>query len=131
MNLLLAVSITLVWNPSPTPDIAYYRLYVGIQSIKAGNPALVFYDTGQLQQQVNGLELGTQYFFVVTAWKEGLESVYSDEVVYTPPIPTPTPEPTPTVTPTPTPTPTPEEPSPTPGKWWKKNLEELLRRNQS
>ena len=98
--MLLAASITLAWNSSPTPEISYYRLYVGIQSIEAGNPPVAHYDTDQLQQQVDGLEFGTQYFFVVTAWKAGLESVYSDEIIYTPPAPA----------------------EPTPGKWWKKDL---------
>ena len=98
--------VTLAWNPSPTPDISYYRLYVGIQSLQAGNSPVATYDTDQLQQQVDGLELGTRYFFVVTAWKLGLESSYSDEITYTPALPTPTPE-------------------PTPGKWWKKGPDEL------
>ncbi|MGA7902253.1 MAG: fibronectin type III domain-containing protein [Terrimicrobiaceae bacterium] len=90
---LIAASVLLVWDASPVPDVVLYRLYVGIQSLRAGNPPLTGYSTQKAQFQVDGLDYGTDYFFCVTAINlAGLESEYSNEVQYTP---TPAPEPTP------------------------------------
>ncbi len=64
-----------------------YRLYVGIQSLQAGNPPLtrLSADARRLQYQVEGVDYGTEYFFCVTAINlAGLESEYSNEVQYTP-----------------------------------------------
>ena len=83
---LIAASVLLAWDASPDPDAALYRLYVGIQSLRAGNPALTGYSTQEAQFQVNGLDYGTdEDFFCVTAINlAGLESEYSNEVQYTP-----------------------------------------------
>ena len=90
---LIAASVLLAWDASPDPDVALYRLYVGIQSLRAGNPPLTGYSTQEAQFQVDGLDYGTDYFFCVTTINlAGLESEYSNEVQYTP---TPAPEPTP------------------------------------
>jgi chitinase len=81
---LIAASVLLAWDTSPDPDVALYRLYVGIQSLRAGNPPLTGYSTQEAQFQVNGLDYGTEYFFCVTAINfAGLESEYSNEVQYT------------------------------------------------
>ena len=90
---LIAASVLLAWDASPVPDVALYRLYVGIQSLRAGNPPLTGYSTQKAQFQVDGLDYGTDCFFCVTAINlAGLESEYSNEVKYTP---TPEPEPIP------------------------------------
>ena len=95
--LILATSVTLGWDKSPEATVSKYRLYVGIQSMVAGNPPLVNYEIANSSAaptyKVDGLDLGTQYFFVVTAVDgQGFESGYSNEVTYTPmPSPTPTP----------------------------------------
>ena len=113
--LILAASVLLAWDPNPEADnVALYKVYVGIQSMAAGNPSLIGYpvSTPETEYLVEGLSYGTEYFFVATAINfEGLESGYSNEVVYTPwpdsfpRLPVPTPTPTPTIAPTPTPTP--------------------------
>ena len=97
--LILAASVLLAWDPNPEADnVALYKVYVGIQSMAAGNPSLIGYpvSTPETEYLVEGLSYGTKYFFVATAINfEGLESGYLNEVVYTPwPVPTPTPTPT-------------------------------------
>ena len=98
---LLAASVTLARDPSP--EAVSYRLYVGIQSLRAGNAPLIWYPTDATQYRVEGLDYLTEYFFVATALSaEGLESGYSNEVQYTPTPPAePTPTPIPAVTPGP------------------------------
>ena len=82
---LIAASVLVSWDTSPDPDVALYRLYVGIQSLRAGNPPLTGYSTQEAQFQVDGLDYGTDYFFCVTAINlAGLESEYSNEVQCTP-----------------------------------------------
>ena len=88
---LIAASVLLAWDASPDPDVAGYRLYVGIQSLQEGNPPLLAYPpttespTTELQYQVEGLDYGTEYFFCATATNSaGLESGYSNEVQFTP-----------------------------------------------
>lgn len=80
--LILAASVTLAWDPSPNADS--YRLYVGIQSLKAGNPPITFYPTARnvTQYTVGGLSFGNTYYFAATALDNGLESPYSNEIVY-------------------------------------------------
>lgn len=106
---VLAESVTIAWSPNPEPDIASYRIKYGTTSgVYTGQVDVPNQTTGT----VSGLNGGTRYFFVVTAFDiAGLESLPSKEVAYTVPTPTPTATPTPTSTPTPTPNP---EPSPTP-----------------
>jgi hypothetical protein len=91
---VLAVSVTLAWDP--VIEASSYRLYVGIQSLRAGNPPITCYPTETwiagrptTQQKVDGLDIGTQYFFVATAFANELESGYSNEVTYTPTLPPP------------------------------------------
>ena len=96
--LILAASVMLGWDKSPEATVSKYKLYVGIQSMVAGNPALVSYEIANSSAaptyKVDGLDLGTQYFFVVTAVDgQGLEFGYSNEVAYTA-MPSLTPTPT-------------------------------------
>lgn len=84
---ILAASITLVWDPSASPDILLYRVYTGIQSMLAGNPPLTGNSVtdGSMEFTVTGLDFRTIYFFVTTAInKDGVESGYSNEVQYEP-----------------------------------------------
>ncbi len=96
-----AASVTLQWDRNLEPDIAFYRLYVGIQSIKAGNPPLMeFPPTQETIYTVEGLDYLRTYYFVVTAEnRAGLKSGYSNEVIVHLALPTPTPTPTPSPTP--------------------------------
>jgi hypothetical protein len=85
-SLLLAATVMLAWNPNSEPDLAGYKLNIGIQSIVAGNPPVEIRDVGNVtQHQVDGLDYGTTYFFTATAYNQaGLESGHSNEVTYTP-----------------------------------------------
>jgi len=70
--------ITLEWNRSPEPDIAFYIIYYGNisrQYYGATNVGNVVRGT------VSGLEAGTNWVFAVTAINiDGLESDFSVEV---------------------------------------------------
>jgi len=73
-------SITLAWNPSPSPDIIGYHLYYGTASgiytnnIVLGNVTNV---------TVSGLSSGVIYYFAMTAvGPDGVESVLSNETSY-------------------------------------------------
>jgi hypothetical protein len=89
MFLLLAAAVTLAWDP--VPDATSYKLYIGIQSIKAGNFPITSYptDADVTQWTVGGLDYGTTYYFAATSLIGALESDYSNEVTYlaTPPPP--------------------------------------------
>ena len=85
-----AASVTLLWDPNPEPDNALYRLYVGILSIKAGNPPLMGFPTEKTIYTVEGLDYLRTYYFVVTAENnDHLESGYSNEVIVQLALPTP------------------------------------------
>jgi hypothetical protein len=85
--LVLAASVTLIWDRSPSPDILLYRVYTGIQSMLVGNPPLTGNSVtdGSMEFTVTGLDFRTLYYFVVTAINgDGLESGYSNELQYKP-----------------------------------------------
>ena len=86
MNILiLAASVLLAWDANPEPDLAGYKIHVGIESFTLGNPPVQTLDVGNVTQSpIDGLSYGTQYFFVVTAYCPTGESGYSNEVTYTP-----------------------------------------------
>ncbi len=78
-------SLTLSWDPSPSPEVVGYRLYYGVvsgaytTSLVAGNVATF---------PVSGLLAGVTYYFALTAIDaEGLESGYSNEVSYSEGLP--------------------------------------------
>lgn len=75
-----AQSVTLAWDPSPTPGVTYVLWY----GVSGGTPRSV--DVGGLSVKVDGLTAGTTYFFTVRAKSgDGTQSGPSNEVGYTPP----------------------------------------------
>ena len=72
--------VTLAWDPSD--DIAGYRLYYGV----APRTYPFAIDVGPAAAcTVSNLISGTTYFFAVTAYSHlGVESDFSDEIVFTP-----------------------------------------------
>jgi len=81
---LVPVDVTFEWDPNTEPDLDGYNFYWGYSkrdytfSADVGN---------QTTYTVTGLIPGLTYYFAVTAYNtDGLESGYSDEVVYTVPI---------------------------------------------
>lgn len=75
-------SVVMSWNHNSDPAIAGYRIYYGTasgnysQNITLGNTTSV---------TIMGLTGGITYYFAVTAYNiEGLESAFSDEIVYVP-----------------------------------------------
>ena len=73
-------SLTLGWNPSPSPGVVGCRLYYGTASgeytdiVEIGNETTV---------TVSGLAVGITYFFAITAVDgDGDESDFSDEISY-------------------------------------------------
>ncbi len=75
--------VTLTWDPNSETDLAGYEIYYGTSS---GN-YLGKIDVGNVTTYtVNGLNLGVTYYLAATAYNtQGLESGYSNEVVYTVP----------------------------------------------
>lgn len=89
VTLKAANSVTLAWNPNSETNLAGYRLYVGNASRNyptnyvaptnvvniGGNPSCTL--------TVSNLDIGRKYYFAVTAFtSDGLESDYSDEVLF-------------------------------------------------
>src|SRR5664279_5874160 len=72
-------SVNLSWNHNPEPDIAGYHVLIGVasgqytQSIDAGPVTTT---------TISNLSAGTTYFFAVTAYTSGFESLPSSEVSY-------------------------------------------------
>jgi hypothetical protein len=75
-----AQSVTLLWDASPDPSIAGYKLSYGTTS---GNPSQTN-DVGKTTTAtVSNLNDGTTYFFTVTAYNAAGESQPSNQVSYT------------------------------------------------
>jgi hypothetical protein len=76
-------SVTLLWNPSPSPDIAGYEVLYGTASGDYSSEVLVG-DTNVVT--ISNLEPGITYYFAVTCYNSvGEESVPSNEATYTVP----------------------------------------------
>jgi len=75
-------TITLSWDPSPSPEVVGYRLYYGQQSGNYTNQI----DVGNRRStDVANLIDGTTYYFVVTAYDaDKTESLPTEEVHYLP-----------------------------------------------
>ena len=80
--------VTASWDPNSEATLAGYKIYYGTQSrsytfsIDVGN---------QTSYIITGLAAGTKYFFAATAYdKDGNETDYSEEVIYTIPATTTT-----------------------------------------
>jgi hypothetical protein len=76
-------SVTLAWDPSPTPTVVGYTVQYGTNSGQYSEFLLLGIET---TATVPELREGVTYYFVVTAHtEEGLESDPSNELVYTVP----------------------------------------------
>ncbi len=76
-NRAFAGDVSLAWDPSPSPNVAGYKLYVGNSSRNYGTPVMV---GNQTTYTVTGLLRGTYYFAVTAFDANGNESDYSNEV---------------------------------------------------
>ena len=79
--------VTLAWDPSG-PEVAGYRVHYGLNSRAGSSVYASVIDVGpQTSFSVPNLAVGTTYFFAVTAYNSlGVESDFSDEIAYTPPL---------------------------------------------
>jgi hypothetical protein len=79
--------VTLAWDPSGT-DVAGYRVYFGLNSRADSSIYANVIDVGaQTSVSVPNLVVGTTYFFAVTAYNSlGVESDFSEEIAYAPPL---------------------------------------------
>jgi hypothetical protein len=75
--------VSLTWDPNSESDLAGYKIYSGTQSGTYQNNI----DVGNVTTYIlNGLTLGQTYYIVATAYNtQGLESGFSNELVYTVP----------------------------------------------
>jgi hypothetical protein len=81
-NLLLAISVTLVWDQSPEPDIDHYNLRWGFVSQQPDHSINV--GQGAMYQVVEPWSVGMTIYFTVTAVNvSNLESGPSNEVSFT------------------------------------------------
>ena len=79
-----AVVPVLEWDPNPEPAIGGYHVYIGNSS---RNYALVLDVGGNTRFPLTNLNQGATYFLAVTAYDaSNLESPFSEEVSYTPPL---------------------------------------------
>jgi hypothetical protein len=80
LNAPATSSATLTWNANTESDLAGYKIYRATSSGTYGAPIATL--QGNVTSYVaTGLQSGTTYFFVVTAYDSaGNESVYSNEV---------------------------------------------------
>ena len=83
MILPLALSLLVQW--ARIPGAESYHVYVGLESLRAGNPPLVVYQTPRRKFRVRGLTGGTRYFFAVKGiCPNGTQTPFSNEVSYVP-----------------------------------------------
>jgi predicted phage tail protein len=76
--------VTLAWDPNSEADLSGYRIHYGTSS---GSYTSVRDVGNELTCTVTGLTAGETYYFAATAYNtSGLESGYSNEVVYTVPF---------------------------------------------
>jgi len=84
-----APTVTLAWNPSPSPEVTGYHLYQGYSSQNYGAPTEVPGIATSIYT-VSNLVQGTTYYFNLTAHDGfGLESVFAGEVNFTSQAPPP------------------------------------------
>jgi hypothetical protein len=77
---LPGASVNLAWNGSPSAEVTGYRIYYGsatgsyTNSVAVGNVMAI---------TVPGLTIGVPYYFVVVAFDaSGMESLFSNEIIY-------------------------------------------------
>ena len=75
--------VTLTWDPNTEPDLAGYDIYYGTSSGNYQSKT----DVGNVTTYtLNGLNIGVTYYLAATAYNaQGLESGFSNEVIYTVP----------------------------------------------
>jgi hypothetical protein len=79
-----SVAAVLEWNPTGEPQVAGYKAYIGQRS---RNYIRVLDTKLQTWVTLTGLDAGTTYYLAATAYDvDGLESDFSAEVPYTPPV---------------------------------------------
>src|SRR5258706_12384478 len=77
-----AANVTMVWDPSPSPNVAAYRVYYGAASHAYG--AYVQAAAPATNVVVSNLGSGTTYYFGAKAVDAlGAESGFSNEATYT------------------------------------------------
>jgi hypothetical protein len=74
---LFAGSVPLAWDPSTSPNIAGYKVYVGTSSGNYGAPITI---GNQTSYTVTGLTAGIKYFAVTAFNTAGEESGFSNEI---------------------------------------------------
>jgi len=80
LNASSSSSVTLTWNANTESDLAGYRVYRATSSGTYGAPIATIQGNTP-NYMATGLQFGTTYFFVVTAFDiAGNESAYSNEV---------------------------------------------------
>jgi hypothetical protein len=72
-----AADVSLIWDPSISPDVSGYKVYVGTNSGIYNAPITV---GNQTSYTVTGLSDGTYYFAVTAFDPAGNESDFSNEV---------------------------------------------------
>ncbi len=81
-------TVTLAWDPSPSPTVVGYKVYQGVASLNYTNVIDVGTST---KVTITGLTAGVTYYFAVTAYDTNqLESPLSGEITYTVPSATAT-----------------------------------------
>ena len=74
---------TLSWNANSEPDLQGYKIYLATTSGGYGAPITTL-PMDATSYTVTDLEIGTTYFFAVTAYNSsGAESSFSNEVIKT------------------------------------------------
>jgi hypothetical protein len=80
LNAPSSSSATLTWNANTESDLAGYKIYRATASGAYGAPIATI-PAGTVTYAASGLQAGTTYFFVVTAYDSaGNESAFSNEV---------------------------------------------------
>lgn len=73
-------SVSLQWQRSPSPEVTGYRIYYGAVTRNYSNSIAVGNVTNSV---LPGLNIGETYYFTVAAYTaSGLESLFSNEVLY-------------------------------------------------
>lgn len=76
----IAAEVTLAWDPNPeSENVTGYKVYYGYSS---KNYEINFNVGNQTTYTISGLESGQVYYFAVTAYNEGYESSFSEEIDY-------------------------------------------------
>jgi hypothetical protein len=73
-----AQSVTLAWDPSPTPNVEYVVRY----GTQPGTYTELHAAGTNTLATITGLQLGTIYYFVVAATQSGRESDFSNQVAF-------------------------------------------------